>query len=411
MRIQHPLAAVIVAAVSAVVSGAGCSSAPTDEPTAREGEDLQIHFCPEILPFCAYGRTCTVQNGCPFCTCDAPPNVAPARDLALVSMSESSYARGPDGTLHAWGQNDFGQLDDGTTSNRYAPSPMQVPDATQLVAGEDFGCALRADATVSCWGYQGASTSTALQSIPGLANVTQIAAADTYACAVTGGQVWCWGTIPTFGINVAAPSQVAGLTNAVQVAAMDQTACALLTDGTVDCWGSNVYGELGNGQNSDTIVKTPAPVPSISGVTGLATGQYGICASEANGQVWCWGVISSGELLNAWPAQGSATPIHVQPLDGASALALGVTSCAVFSGSVQCWGFNRGLLGNGATAPAYSLTPIPGLSSITEIASSLDHTCARSSSGNVWCWGDDYYGQVGVGDPASDDIESPVQVL
>src|SRR5262249_209939 len=112
-------------------------------------------------------------------------------------------------------------------------------------------------------------------------------------------------------------------------------ACALMTGGTLDCWGNNSQGELGNGTTDFS--PFPAPVPGLSGVTIVAVGNP-TCALLSGGTVECWGDNSSGELgigtttgpdtcANNLPC--SKTPVPVAGLTGATAISAGVTyACA-----------------------------------------------------------------------------------
>ena len=174
-------------------------------------------------------------------------------------------------------------------------------------------------------------------------------------------------------------------------------ACALAA-GRVACWGDNEYGQLGNGNRTDSTVATdvlglPAPV------TALAAGGHRSCAVAA-GNAHCWGLSPVGSE----PALERTVPTRVPGLDpGVVALAVGDEhACALnSSGGVKCWGANGdGQLGIGSTVEQYASTPrdVVGLASgVARIAAGDRHTCALTTSGAVKCWGAGLEGQLGDG--------------
>jgi alpha-tubulin suppressor-like RCC1 family protein len=219
--------------------------------------------------------------------------------------------------------------------------------------------------------------------------------------------------------------------------------CALLKDGTVWCWGYNVDGELGIGNNTGPSVcgdalfpcaKTPVQVIATSGsgmltgATDLVAGNFTTCAVLTGGTVACWGDNSHGQLGvdSGGPSlcgpdgnMGcSFRPLLISGVTTASKLAVGYQHvCAMTTaGGILCWGDNvYGELGIGnSTGPSLcgpfpapcSLTPqtvlnsssqaLTGVASIS--ASSGPHTCARLTSGAIVCWGQNYSGQLGNGD-------------
>src|SRR5262249_437912 len=116
-------------------------------------------------------------------------------------------------------------------------------------------------------------------------------------------------------------------------------ACALHTDGTVDCWGDNEVGQLGDGTRRPRPV--PRRVPHVRGVRALALGGATACALHADGGVSCWGVLADDPAVK---------PRRIPDLGGVVEIAAGAMHfCARGGdGSVRCWGYNRyGQLGDG----------------------------------------------------------------
>ena len=176
--------------------------------------------------------------------------------------------------------------------------------------------------------------------------------------------------------------------------------CALTTTGGVACWGSNAYGQLGDGTTATQ--STPASVTGLgTGVEAIAAGFYHTCALTASGGVVCWGANSWGQIGDGTTTTRK-TPTAVSGLSsGVAAITAGdYQTCALTTGGgVVCWGHNeQGELGDGTTSQRLTPTGVIGLSSgVAAIAGGESHTCALTTGGGVWCWGSDWYGQLGDG--------------
>lgn len=244
-----------------------------------------------------------------------------------------------------------------------------------------------------------------------LAGAQDVAIGNAFGCAVLGGAVWCWGSnaVGQLGAGVtggfeliARPSLVA--TGASQVSAGFSHACAVVAGG-VQCWGNNANGQLGNGSTtaSNTPVQAIAPGSDIAEVRA---GNSHTCARSNIGSVQCWGNNFNGQLGNgvALPGPGVVnSPVAAIGLAGATALALGnFHSCAlVANGAPRCWGWNGfGQLGTGGTNANGVSTPGPVqtlASGVAQLAGGAQHTCARTSGGAALCWGDNSQGMIGDG--------------
>ena len=196
-------------------------------------------------------------------------------------------------------------------------------------------------------------------------------------------------------------------TTAAAVSTGSNHTCALLSTKTVDCWGYNGEGELGNGTTTDSSV--PVAVKRLTGVISVSAGFNYTCALLITKTVKCWGDNSFGDLGDGTTTD-SSVPVAVKGLTGVAAIASGDwQACARLStGTVKCWGYNvLGDLGDGtSTGPGFcsgifscSTTPVgvKELSGVTAIASGGWHSCARLSTGKVKCWGDNEYGELGDG--------------
>ncbi|MEW6684219.1 MAG: HYR domain-containing protein, partial [Nitrospirota bacterium] len=232
-----------------------------------------------------------------------------------------------DGTVHCWGDNTYGELGDGmnTPLSNVPVSVSGISTATAIATGAFHTCALLADGTVHCWGDNtygelGDGMNTPLSNVPvsvsGISTATAIAAGYDHTCALLAdGTVHCWGRNGDGqlgdGTNApfsTVPVSVSGISTATAIAAGDLHTCALTSDGTVECWGQNFYGQLGDGTNAPSAV--PVSVSGISTATAIATGQLHTCALLADGTVTCWGYNGSGRLGDGTNAP-SNTPVSV----------------------------------------------------------------------------------------------------
>jgi hypothetical protein len=228
------------------------------------------------------------------------------------------------------------------------------------------------------------------QPIAGPTN-TALAAGHHHTCALTGGGVKCWGS-NEFGqlgngttIDSSIPVDVAGLGHGVRaIAAGGGHTCALTAEGGVECWGGNSAGQLGSGINTDSSV--PVDVSGLEGgVTAIAAGGWHTCAVTTGGGVKCWGSNMYAQLGTGTTTDASI-PVAVSDLASeVSAIGAGdIHTCALTTGGgVKCWGY-AGSGGLGAGVPA----DVPGLTSgVRAIAASYAQTCALTIGGAVKCWG------------------------
>ncbi|MBI3775911.1 MAG: hypothetical protein HY273_10235 [Gammaproteobacteria bacterium] len=241
---------------------------------------------------------------------------------------------------------------------------------------------------------------------------SKIATGVSHTCALSNaGPVVCWGDnyFCELGngntVRSMIPVTVAGLSSPVTALATgSQHTCALTRLGTVQCWGYNAYGQLGNG--STTSSNSPVTVTGISGqVTALVAGNYHNCVLTSAGAVQCWGYNANGQLGNGTNTN-SSTPVTVAGLSASTTTLVAGTqhNCVLTSaGAMQCWGYNSyGQLGNGSTMNSTTPVAVTGLSgSVTTLAAGNQHTCALTSVGAIQCWGFNTNGQLGNGSNTS----------
>ena len=177
----------------------------------------------------------------------------------------------------------------------------------------------------------------------------------------------CHAITPKTSNDSSTPVAVAGVTGAVQIALGDAYTCALLNNGGVECWGTNTFGELGDG--STTASKSPVPVSGLgTGVRAVSAGDATTCAVLVSTQVSCWGYNGDGELGNGSIGGQSDTPVMVSGgsflTDGTSiSLAMSQTTCVLDSTeAAECWGYNGdGEVGDGTTTSTGTPAVVQGL--------------------------------------------------
>ncbi|MGE0788836.1 MAG: RCC1 domain-containing protein [Sandaracinaceae bacterium] len=228
--------------------------------------------------------------------------------------------------------------------------------------------------------------------VVGLGAVDEIEAGGQFACARVGGTVQCWGDNDglqsggaSASVNVSMPTAIAGLSDAVDVDLGGNFGCALRTGGLVSCWGDNASGQLGQGAAGTDSAMALAVMGLPSAATKLVVGEDQACVLIGS-EVWCWGDANYGEL-----AQGNNTdsPIPLLAYTGATDVFAGNNYfCAIRTDTgVTCWGYGLdGHLGNGGrdvTGLDEFTTPVdwPGLTGVLELVTSNNTTAVRDASG------------------------------
>ena len=262
-------------------------------------------------------------------------------------------------------------------------------------------------------------------SIP-LNDIRDISAGPVHTCVLLGnGSVSCWGDNHYGelgdGTTVAhiRPTQTSSLgtdRTAVAIAAGWSHTCAILDDGTVSCWGSNYWGQLGDGTTTDRL--TPTQTVSLGTdrtAVAISAGGTHTCAILDDGSVSCWGSNYFGSLGTG--SNDAVIPTQISNLDNnKTAVAIDAGdrhTCVILDdGSVSCWGYNNyGQIGDGTTNQRN--TPTQTVSLGTErtavaISAGYAHTCVILDDGSVSCWGRNE-GLNRLGDDITTDRLTPTQ--
>jgi alpha-tubulin suppressor-like RCC1 family protein/uncharacterized protein YjdB len=260
------------------------------------------------------------------------------RLLAIKAIAAGGYhtvALDRDGKVWTWGRNSEGQLghSSGALSNKKPEGIAGLPKIVAIAAGEYHTLAVDESGQVWAWGLNqygqlGSSVGTGTPSIsvipslvPNLAEVVAVKAGANHSVALKrDGTVWTWGrnTVGQLGngettdVNYTA-KMVPGLTNIMEIAAGDNHTLALKQDRTtVWAWGSNSYGQLGDGGRENKL--RPIQVQDIRNVNTISAGDNHTVAIKEDGTVWAWGRNASGTASNR------TTPIQIKQLLNATAI-------------------------------------------------------------------------------------------
>ena len=210
--------------------------------------------------------------------------------------------------------------------------------------------------------------------------------------------------------------------------------CVVKHDGKVSCWGNNDVGQLGRGTNDlsyyaeDVIGSSGEADSFLTNIVQVSVALGHTCALRADGKVLCWGLNYYGQLgLNHKENKYYPHFVHGLHNQGHLGSVVQVTtgyqqSCALLSdGRVGCWGNNNfRQLGNQYSYRDNRYPRIvrlsdngPPLKGIIQIATGYTHTCALTSTGNIYCWGQNWTGQLGNGEETeiNSHVASPVMVI
>lgn len=330
------------------------------------------------------------------------------------------------------GWNNSGQLGNGTTSS-YELSPVRVaglgnvPQSVKNIsAGYNHNVSVKCDGTLWYWGKYSLTPSQVSSSI----RFKEAAAGLTgFSIALSeDGNVYTWGfnsygqlgNGTTYSTSSPAKINIPGYFGAVSVAAGATHSVALISDGTVTCWGSNKYGQLGLGTDFSPGSLNPEYVtqPSyvyyetfwadgtlgssgvFSGAKAITAGQYFSVALKKDGTVWAWGDNQYGQLGDG-TRTNRKSPVQVLGLSDVKAISAKGNHVVALKndGTVWTWGLNRnGQLGDGSSV-YYRARPVQvsGLKDVIAVSAGGSYTLALKKNGTLWAWGDNYYGQLADG--------------
>ena len=336
------------------------------------------------------------------------------------------------GTLWCWGWNSDGQLGIGGHTDQDLPRQVTTPAAggwASVTAGGYYTCATRTGGTLWCWGdgYSGQlgignnSSQDVPQQVatPAAGGWASVNADYAHTCATrTNRTLWCWGYNGEGELGIGShvsqdrPRQVTSPAPGgwASVTAGYIHTCATRSNGTLWCWGWNGSGELGIGSHDLQDRPRQVTIPAAGEWASVTADDFHTCAARTGGTLWCWGDNYYGQLgIGNHTSQDRPRQVTIPaPAGWATVTAGSDHTCATRAGgTLWCWGYNdEGDLGIGnyisQDLPQVVTTPAArGWASVT--AGFGGHTCATRTGGTLWCWGDNYYGQLGIGNRTGQD--------
>lgn len=339
---------------------------------------------------------------------------------------EHTLALKADGSLYAWGNNESGQLGDGTYTNRNIPTLISTGwSGATIAAGGFHTIVLKTDGTLYAWGYNGIGqlgdgtyTNRNTPTFIGTGwSGAIIAAGGGHTIALkTDGTLWAWGW-NGYGqlgdgttITRTVPTLIGTGWSGATIAAGERHTVAVKTNGTLWAWGYNWTSQLGDG----TIIDRLTPTFIGTGWSGAAivAGGHHTVAVKANGTLWAWGYNMSGQLGNGTTSYSESSPTQIGSGSTWSAIAAGWrhTVALKTDGTLWAWGYNGdGQLGDGTTATSQSSPVQITGTAWAQVACKQHHTLSIKTDGTLWAWGYNYNGQLGDGTNIAKD--SPVQIF
>jgi alpha-tubulin suppressor-like RCC1 family protein len=350
--------------------------------------------------------------------------------VAVSAGGSHTVARKADGSIVAWGWNRSGQLGDGSTIDKFTPTPVSggATTWTMIAAGEFHTVALRSDGTLWAWGFnqngQLGDGTTTDRSIPvkiGTAsNWAAVAAGKAHTMAVkTDGTLWTWGRNfsgqlgdgTTVDKLIPTKVTITGVL-AKDVAAGESHSVMRTTAGKVYAWGGNDAGQVGNGATTNA----PAPV-EVSGANvyvSIAAGGQHTLAIRQDGALFGWGDNEFGQVgIEADTNDNVLAPTRVgKDSDWATITGGGLHSMAIRTdGTLWTWGANAdGQLGDGTLSGNALPKKLGQDNNWTGVSGGKAHSYALKGDGSMWRWGRNLEGQLGTGSTSANQL-TPVSQL
>ncbi len=335
--------------------------------------------------------------------------------------------------LYCWGVNDHGQC--GVEDRENVPYPEKVADPSgsgwlSVDVGVNHTCAINLGNYLFCWGDNSRGefgNGTTESSYTPVSNTTarwdSVAAGDNFTCGITYGEgyLYCWGD-NTYGIMGSTGDMYdtpVGIDNSdnsrwLSISAGGDHVCGIDENYNLWCWGRNDRGQVGN-SSFQTSVAEPYKVMNPQGKKWrfVTVNRFTSCAIDEANELWCWGDDRFSKLGDSgWGMVSTPHLVSNVENSGWKNVAIGLEHICAFdlSNNLWCWGRNTdgdgsfGQLLSGRGGDIYT-RPVevyyPSATTWLGVAAGADHSCAVNSAHQLWCWGNNMEGELGVVEPFS----------
>lgn len=310
--------------------------------------------------------------------------IAPSPWTQVAAGGNQTIGLKTDGKLYSWGSNIWGQLGDGTSNDRTAPVTVSGNSTLwkQVAVGDQFAVAIRTDGTLWAWGY----------------NLNGQLGDGTQTFRTTPVQI---GTAKTWSYVSAGRAHVAALQSVTTTSGTTST-----TVSTLYTWGSNVYGQLGDGTTVER--RVPTKIGTANWLT-VSAGDSHTVGIQSTNTLWGWGDASNGQVGNGATSGTVTAPVQIGTATWLTVAAGSFHTLAINTdSSLWAWGKgDSGQLGNNGSSLQPSPVPVGTTKNWARIAGGVSHSVGVQNDGTLWGWGSNAEGQLTNGNT---DSLFPVQI-
>jgi alpha-tubulin suppressor-like RCC1 family protein len=376
----------------------------------------QAHLCAAALLIAVIGCSDVTDQQSPELQSEDGP--ALATTTAALSFTQLSgggrHTCGvtTDHRVYCWGFNFYGQLGDGTNTQRLRPVLVSGSLSFRSVsAGSLHTCGVTTTNQAYCWGLgadgslgNGATSDHSTPvAVAGGHLFRTVESGDAHTCGLTvsDNRAWCWG-VNDRGVlgngtatRTSSPVAVSGGRAFREVSAGLTHTCGVTTTDQAYCWGSDSAGQLGD-DHPAPFQTTPVAVAGTRLFDQISAGWSFTCAITTSHRAFCWGSGKRGQIGDGHPFQRNtpravAGGLAFERVTAGEAHACGETT----DNRAYCWG--SGGIGDGTGTPRLSPVVVSGGRFYAQLSAGDNHTCGRTGSNVAFCWGNNDYGQLGDG--------------